>query len=77
MPSPANGTSVPRAYDDSAWASVMDPPLTMIEQPVHGLGAKAAEVLLDTIDGAEPRHEMHTLRSRLIVRSSVAPPPTA
>ncbi|GIH93753.1 LacI family DNA-binding transcriptional regulator [Planobispora siamensis] len=76
----AAGLSYPRdvaliGFDDSAWAAVMDPPLTMIEQPVHGLGAKAAEVLLDTIDGAEPRREMHTLRSRLIVRSSVAPPP--
>lgn len=62
-------------FDDSAWAAVMDPPLTMIEQPVHQLGAKAAEVLLDVLDGGEPRHEIHTLRSRLITRASVAPPP--
>ncbi|MET9343448.1 LacI family DNA-binding transcriptional regulator [Nonomuraea sp. NPDC003804] len=61
-------------FDDSSWAAVMEPPLTMIEQPVHELGAKAAQVLLDTIGGAEPRGEMHTLRSRLIVRSSVTPP---
>ncbi|MGW0552569.1 LacI family DNA-binding transcriptional regulator [Streptomyces altiplanensis] len=61
-------------FDDSAWAAVMDPPLTMIEQPVHQLGAKAAEVLLDPLEGAEPLREMHTLRTRLIVRSSVAPP---
>ncbi|NUP78526.1 MAG: LacI family DNA-binding transcriptional regulator [Nonomuraea sp.] len=63
-------------FDDSAWAAVMDPPLTMIEQPVHQLGAKAAEVLLDVLDGGEPRHDVHTLRSRLITRASVAPPPT-
>ncbi|MEV8308798.1 LacI family DNA-binding transcriptional regulator [Streptomyces flavidovirens] len=61
-------------FDDSAWAAVMDPPLTMIEQPVHQLGAKAAEVLLDPLEGAEPRREMHTLHTRLILRSSVAPP---
>nr|BFE81156.1 hypothetical protein GCM10020093_037570 [Planobispora longispora] len=50
----------------------------MIEQPVHRLGAKAAEVLLDAIAGGEPARETHTLRSRLIARSSVAlpwPPP--
>ncbi|OPG07888.1 LacI family DNA-binding transcriptional regulator [Microbispora sp. GKU 823] len=64
-------------FDDSAWAAVMDPPLTMIEQPVHGLGAKAAEVLLDIVQGAEADRETHTLRSRLIVRSSVGPPPGA
>jgi LacI family transcriptional regulator len=52
----------------------MEPPLTMIAQPVHELGAKAAQVLLDILGGAEPAREMHTLRSRLIHRSSVAPP---
>jgi LacI family transcriptional regulator len=76
----AAGLAYPRdvaliGFDDSAWAAVMDPPLTMIEQPVHQLGAKAAEVLLDTIGGIEPGRKMHTLRSRLIRRSSVAPPP--
>lgn len=75
----AAGLSCPRdvsliGFDDSAWAAVMEPPLTMIEQPVHDLGAKAAQVLLDTLEGAEPRRETHTLRSRLITRSSVAPP---
>jgi LacI family transcriptional regulator len=61
-------------FDDSAWAAVMDPPLTMIEQPVHQLGAKAAEVLLDSIEGSEPRRGMHTLRTRLVLRASVAGP---
>ncbi|MFI6602352.1 LacI family DNA-binding transcriptional regulator [Nonomuraea sp. NPDC050536] len=77
----AAGLSYPRdvaliGFDDSAWAAVMEPPLTMIEQPVHQLGEKAAQMLLDTLDGAEPRREMHTLRSRMIRRSSVAPLPT-
>ncbi|MFC8440244.1 LacI family DNA-binding transcriptional regulator [Streptomyces griseoincarnatus] len=62
-------------FDDSAWAAVMVPPLTMIEQPVHRLGSTAAEVLLDVLAGAEPRREMHTLRTRLVDRSSVAVPP--
>ncbi|MBO4270464.1 LacI family DNA-binding transcriptional regulator [Microbispora triticiradicis] len=76
----AAGLAYPRdvaliGFDDSAWAAVMDPPLTMIEQPVHDLGAKAAQVLLDGIRGAEPVRETHTLRSRLVERASVAPPP--
>ncbi|WP_327043782.1 substrate-binding domain-containing protein [Microbispora sp. NBC_01189] len=62
-------------FDDSAWAAVMGPPLTMIEQPMHDLGAKAAQVLLDGIRGGEPVRETHTLRSRLVERASVAPPP--
>ena len=64
-------------FDDSAWAAVMEPPLTMIAQPVHELGAKAAQVLLDTLEGAEPGRETHTLRSRLIVRASVSAPPAS
>ena len=64
----------PVALDDSAWAAVMEPPLTMIAQPVHELGAKAAQVLLDILGGAAPAREMHTLRSRLIQRASVAAP---
>jgi LacI family transcriptional regulator len=76
----AAGLSYPRdvsliGFDDSAWAAVMEPPLTMIAQPVHELGARAAEVLLGILGGAAPTGEMHTLRSRLIERASVAPPP--
>ncbi|WP_219504327.1 LacI family DNA-binding transcriptional regulator [Nonomuraea ceibae] len=72
----AAGLAYPRdvalvGFDDSAWAAVMEPPLTMIEQPVHELGAKAAQVLLDALEGAEPARETHTLRSRLIARASV------
>lgn len=68
-------------FDDSSWAAVMDPPLTMIEQPMLALGRRAAEVLLASIDapgatgspsGAGFRH---TLDTRLVERASVAPPP--
>ncbi|GAA1523115.1 LacI family transcriptional regulator [Agromyces terreus] len=65
-------------FDDSSWAAVMEPPLTMIEQPMLALGTRAAEVLLALIDGA-PRSQpdgafRHTLDTRLVERSSVAPP---
>ncbi|GHC99611.1 LacI family DNA-binding transcriptional regulator [Zhihengliuella salsuginis] len=63
-------------FDDSSWAAVMEPPLSMIEQPTLALGAKAAEVLFATIDagsrGGAP--ELHTLETRFIARASVAPP---
>jgi len=66
-------------FDDSSWAAVMDPPLTMIEQPMFALGRRAAEVLLDTIepgDAPAEREEAtrHTLDTRFIPRDSVAPP---
>jgi LacI family transcriptional regulator len=62
-------------FDDSSWAAVMEPPLTMIEQPTLALGTRAAEVLFAAIDGEPGPASIHTLQTRLIERSSVAPPP--
>lgn len=72
----ANGLSYPSdvsliGFDDSSWAAVMDPPLTMIAQPMLELGARAAEILLDEIQGATPSRIMHTLETRFIERASV------
>ncbi|MET0725526.1 MAG: LacI family DNA-binding transcriptional regulator [Leifsonia sp.] len=62
-------------FDDSSWATVMDPPLTMIAQPMHELGARAAETLLARIDGEEGEPAALTLDTRLMLRSSVVAPP--
>jgi LacI family transcriptional regulator len=74
-------------FDDSSWAAVMDPPLTMIEQPMLALGTRAAEVLLSAIDAADDAADddaapaaaatRHTLDTRFISRDSVAPPPAS
>lgn len=61
-------------FDDSSWAAVMDPPLTMIEQPTLALGARAAEVLFASIDAESHATGLHTLATRFVDRSSVAPP---
>ncbi len=71
-------------FDDSSWAAVMDPPITMIEQPMHLLGARAAGLLLDELEATdrdaaartEPAVGIHTLTTRLIERASVAAPPS-
>lgn len=71
-------------FDDSSWAAVMDPPITMIEQPMHRLGARAAGLLLDELEGVAATSDLpaeavagdiHTLATRLIERASVAAPP--
>ncbi|WP_306894832.1 LacI family DNA-binding transcriptional regulator [Agromyces albus] len=61
-------------FDDSSWAAVMDPPLTMIEQPMHELGEQAAETLLALIDGETTTRSLHTLETRLVSRASVTSP---
>lgn len=61
-------------FDDSSWAAVMQPPLTMIEQPMLDLGVRAAEALFQAIDGESDGVRVHTLDTRLVERASVSKP---
>jgi len=73
------GFSVPRelsliAFDDTPWATFLDPPLTTIGQPTDELGSAAATLLIDRVE------ERYTgsartivLEPRLIERASIAP----
>lgn len=60
-------------FDDSSWAAVFEPPITMIEQPMHELGATAARTLLAEISGAHEPSAIVTLPGRFVERSSVQP----
>lgn len=63
------------AVDDLAGADAFSPPLTVLEQDVEVMGARAAELLFARIDGDRrpPVHERVPLR--LIVRGSGELPP--
>jgi len=58
-------------YGDPVWASLVTPPLTVIEQPTGLLGEAAARLLLAGI-GKEPSptNQQVVLESRLILRES-------
>lgn len=73
------GMSYPRdvsliGFDDSSWAHVMDPPLTMVQQPMLQLGEAAAAQLLNRIEGDKSAPMVNTLPARFIERLSVAIP---
>lgn len=58
-------------FDDTPWAPLIDPPMTVVEQPAYEIGARAARMLVDRIRGesrSAPRHVV--LPTRLIVRRS-------
>jgi len=61
-------------FDDSDWASILDPPITVIRQPVYQLGSTAAELLIKRIenDKNDPdfRPTVITLNTDLIIRNS-------
>lgn len=72
------GLSVPHdvsvvGFDDIPEASLCEPPLTTIRQPLQAMGAAAMEMLLDILAGHEGETHVR-MPVRLIVRESCAPP---
>lgn len=59
------------AFDDAAWATLLDPPLTVVAQPAYDIGKEAATLLLARIGtGAPAAPSTTTLAARLIKRAS-------
>ncbi len=72
----AGGVVAPRDVLVTGWDGIMAAryaELTTVRQPLHDLGATAARMLDDLIEGrrSEPRHEV--LPTELIIRSSSSP----
>ena len=61
-------------FDDSDWALVLEPPITVIRQPVYQLGSMAAELLIRKIEDDEKDSNnastVFTLKTELVVRNS-------
>ncbi|RUM08771.1 LacI family DNA-binding transcriptional regulator [Rhizobium chutanense] len=63
------------SFDGSPVCEFSSPPLSTIEQPVEEMGRAAVDLLLDAIDQRQKAAEIRTvIRSRLILRESVAAP---
>ena len=58
------------AFDDAPWATLLDPPLTVVSQPAYAMGEAAARLLLDRIAGDEAQTSTTTLSAELVVRGS-------
>ena len=62
-------------FDDYEWSRLHNPPLTTIRQDAYGLGKKAAETLLEIIEGQKDGEAGETrLPMSLMERSSWSPP---
>jgi LacI family transcriptional regulator len=57
-------------FDDLDWTTLVDPPLTVVSQPVGDLGRVAGERLLARIGGEDGPPRRVRLATRLIVRGS-------
>lgn len=58
-------------FDDCEWAALMDPPLTVVQQPLQEIGIKAADLLLRRIKKTPVETSRPVvLKPRLVVRGS-------
>lgn len=61
-------------FDDSDWASILEPSITVIRQPVYQLGSTAAELLIKNIENNEKdlihKSKIIILPTELIIRDS-------
>jgi len=64
-------------FDDIYPASVFDPPLTTVQQPVRMLGRQACSRLLDRIANPRRLATLDLLPTQLVVRASCGCPPSA
>ena len=71
------GMSVPAdvsvvGYDDSAFMSCTDPPLTTVRQPIDAVGRAAVELLTGQIEGGQVAAEELFFEPEIIARGSTA-----
>lgn len=63
------------SFDDSAWAPVVEPPLSVIVQPAYEMGVAAAQLLVGRIRGEAPEHRQQLIMTTtMIIRGSCTRP---
>ncbi|ACU70357.1 transcriptional regulator, LacI family [Catenulispora acidiphila DSM 44928] len=77
-----HGRSVPgdvsvAGFDDTSAAVLGETPLTSVALQSVDLGRRAAQILVDQLDGKDPHNGETIMAGRLIVRASTAPPSAA
>ncbi|RQX43054.1 LacI family transcriptional regulator, partial [Micromonospora chalcea] len=60
-------------FDDSAFMTCTDPPLTTVRQPIETMGQAAVDLLVTQIEGAGVLHDELLFEPELVVRGSTAP----
>ncbi|SHO52405.1 LacI family DNA-binding transcriptional regulator [Desulfopila aestuarii] len=58
------------SFDDTTWAKLVEPALTVIEQPTYEIGHTAAEMLIKRIQDPARSNREVVLNTKLIIRQS-------
>ncbi|GMK44158.1 HTH-type transcriptional regulator DegA [Paenibacillus glycanilyticus] len=59
-------------FDDTILASVVDPPLTTVAQPIASMAKQAFQLMISNLDEAEPVKKRIVLRPEINIRQSTA-----
>ncbi|MFI9612009.1 LacI family DNA-binding transcriptional regulator [Streptomyces sp. NPDC052023] len=62
-------------YDDSAFMTCTEPPLSTVRQPIEAMGRAAVDLLCAQIQGTHAHPGELLFEPELVVRGSTAPPP--
>jgi DNA-binding LacI/PurR family transcriptional regulator len=60
-------------FDDSAFMTCTDPPLTTVRQPIEAMGQAAVDLLVSLMDGGGLLTDELLFEPELVVRGSTAP----
>ena len=63
-------------FDDIPMAEHSHPPLTTLHQPIYHIGAQVCAMLIQIVQGNEPKTRQILLKPELIVRRSTGPAPS-
>jgi len=61
------------SFDDSSWAPVVEPPLSVIAQPAYEIGVRAAQLLVQRLRGEAPDQPQQVIMdTTMVIRGSCA-----
>lgn len=60
-------------FDDPRSASLLDPPLTTVRQPLKEMGRRAYECITQLVTGERLARQVEMLPTELVIRESTAP----
>jgi LacI family transcriptional regulator len=60
-------------FDNTPESAYTSPPLTTVDQSIVGMGSRAAELLIQLIEGKEVENRLYQLPTSLVVRKSCQP----
>ncbi|QCL97637.1 LacI family DNA-binding transcriptional regulator [Agrobacterium tumefaciens] len=59
------------SFHDADWTSVTTPPITVVRQPVYELGASAAKLLVERLNGGDHAARKVVLKTEVVERASI------